>query len=141
MREAHSHHTVVINSVYLINHIATLALAVPPLPEILQMPPPIGFRRAARLAASRIKTAPRDIHADNVSSSTVSKCVPSTNLEATEFEGTIEPDVIQNVVDDSGEPLAVISQAKATDTQRSFWEAATDMCLKRRLLFEISHKA
>ena len=56
-------------------------------------------------------------------------------------EGAIAPDVIQNVDDDSGEPLAVISQTEAADTQCALLEAASDMWLKRSVLFEISHEA
>ena len=38
---------------WVIDHIASFALAVPPLPEILQLPRPMGTRNAARRAARR----------------------------------------------------------------------------------------
>merc|ERR1712032_1292945 len=52
-RNALARHDVIVKFASVVNHIATFALAVPPLPEILKLPPPFGTRRAVKRAARR----------------------------------------------------------------------------------------
>ena len=81
-----------------VDHIASFALAVPPLPEILQLPRPVGTRNAARRAARRRAKAdcPHPVN----------KEVPTATTAVT---GSIEH-VVTEVIEEAGvQPIRVFA--------------------------------
>ena len=105
-----------------VDHIASLALAVPALPEILQLPRPLGTRRAAKRAAHRRRCAGQR-------AATIQQVVKSTeqevqsSLQMNESSEQVGPDVIQEVVHESKEVAADICE----DVAEATWESAVEM--------------
>jgi len=100
----------------MVNHIATFALAVPPLPEILQLPFPFGTRRAVKRAARRAGLA----------GPAVDTYIATSNMATVESDEQLRVEVIQNVIHDSSEPVASISEAEAMAASHALWETSVE---------------
>jgi len=112
-RNAHTR-AIVVKWPSVVNHIATFALAVPPLPEILRLPPPFGTRRAVKRAARRAGRAKPAVGTH------------SSKMRIAELDEEHTVDGILNVIHDSSEPVAIISEAEAMAAARALWEASVE---------------
>ncbi|CAE7610968.1 unnamed protein product [Symbiodinium sp. CCMP2592] len=109
-----------------IDHIAAFALAVPALPEILNMPRPVGTRRAAKRAAYRRRRAGLPASTgQQIAKSSESWIDPSVQVNGSDER--VGPEVIQEVVHDSQEVAATISEDVAAATSHALWESAVEL--------------
>ncbi|CAE7612960.1 unnamed protein product [Symbiodinium sp. CCMP2456] len=101
-----------------IDHIASFALAVPPLPEIMNLPRPMGTRNAARRAARRRA---------KLGYGALNEGAPDFKHPASESSDNAVQKVIEEVMHDPMEQPATISEGEASATSRALWEAAVEM--------------
>ena len=113
-----------------VDHIAAFALAVPALPQILQLPRPLGTRRAAKRAAYRRRRAgQRAATTQQVVQSSEQGVKSSVQVNGCKEE--VGPEVIQEVVHESQEVAAFISEDEAKATSQALWESAVGMTVAR----------
>ncbi|OLQ13014.1 hypothetical protein AK812_SmicGene3012 [Symbiodinium microadriaticum] len=113
-----------------VDHIAAFALAVPALPEILQLPRPLGTRRAAKRAAYRRRRAgQRAATTQQVVQSSEQAIEPRTPVN-TSWDH-LAPEVIQEVLHESQEVATFISEDVAEATSHALWESAVEMRVAR----------
>ena len=108
-----------------VDHIAAFALAVPAVPEILQLPRPLGTRRAAKRAAYRRRRAGQLAVPRRVVQTSEQGIEPRMPVN-TSWDH-LAPEVIEEVVHESQEVAAFISEDVAEATSHALWESAVEM--------------
>mmetsp|Transcript_61397 Transcript_61397/g.155078 ORF Transcript_61397/g.155078 Transcript_61397/m.155078 type:complete len:732 (+) Transcript_61397:41-2236(+) len=121
-----------VKHIQLVNRIAAFALAVPPLPEMMRLPPPFGFRRAEQRAARRARHALAAVVPRSSPKSPRAKaCVAVAETAVEKADGESPLNCIQDIVNDLLEKPTVIAPEEAEATARALWEAGVELEAKR----------